>query len=69
MVMMNRDMRRIASNAVSLDGIRLGRYVVELSGQLVMAYYPLTCELAFTEWTAEPIDLFTDNAGCIRINQ
>lgn len=66
--MMNNGIRKIASNSVSLDGIRLGRYVVELSGQIVMAYYPLTCELPFTEWTTEPIEMFTDGAGCIRIN-
>lgn len=66
--MKNEGMRKIASNSVSLDGIKLGRYVVEIMDGCVMAYYPLICELPFTEWTLEPIDMYTDSAGCVHVD-
>ncbi len=59
--------RRIASNNVLLDGKRLGRYVVVLNGDSVEDYFQLTHEIPFTEWIMEPIVLYTDSLGKIRI--
>lgn len=61
--------RNIASNTVMLDGRNLGRYVVMLDGDVVDSFFPLTCELPFTEWLSEPILLYTDFAGVIRMQR
>lgn len=58
--------RKIASNTVILDGDRLGRYVVVLSGDKVEDFFPLKDELPFTEWIMEPIILYTDSFGVVR---
>ena len=57
--------RRIVSNGVSLDGKELGRYVVELRDDEVVDYYPLTCELPFTEWLPTSVKLVRENGRII----
>ena len=52
-----------------IDGRNLGRYVVVLDGDVVDSFFPLTCELPFTEWLLEPILLYTDFAGVIRMQR
>lgn len=58
--------RRIASNRVSLDGVLLGRYAVELLGDRVARFYPLTEELPFTEWLPGMVEIITGADGVRR---
>ena len=61
--------RNIASNTVMIDGRNLGRYVVVLDGDVVDSFFPLTCELPFTEWrfcsiqTLQVLSVCSDNVN------
>lgn len=58
----------IASNEVYIDGSCIGRYVVNLYGNLVVGYEPLMCERSFTEWICEPIKIYLDSTGSLRVD-
>lgn len=60
-------MRRVSSGQVYLDGKLLGRYVVEITGDTVVGFYPLFNELPFTEWLQMPIVLYTDLDGVVKV--
>ena len=58
---------RKASNNVYIDNANCGRLVVEVVGEVVLKYYPLTEETANTEWVEQPIHLRTNNIGKLLI--
>ena len=60
--------RRIASNEVTTpEGQILTRYVVELAeDSTVCDLYPLTQEMAFTEWMQGRLEVRNEN-GCRRV--
>ena len=60
--------RRIASNVVTTpEGQCLTRYVVELAeDSTVCDLYPLTQEMAFTEWMQGRLEIRDEN-GCRRV--
>ena len=60
--------RRIASNVVTTpEGQSLTRYVVELAeDSTVCDLYPLTQEMAFTEWMQGRLEIRDEN-GCRRV--
>ena len=60
--------RRIASNVVTTpEGQSLTRYVVELGeDSTVCDLYPLTQEMAFTEWMQGRLEIRDEN-GCRRV--
>ena len=58
--------RRIASNKVFLNNELIGRNVVETRGKEVIRFFPLTEELASTEWTTREIHII-NIGGCLTI--
>lgn len=48
-------MRRVAVSRLIVDGQTLRNQVIEMQDGRLLRYYPLTEELAFTEWRRETI--------------
>lgn len=59
-------LRRIAANRIILDDKQLTQCVIEIEGDIVKSYYPLTDELPFTEWLGGTITLTKYKDGTIR---
>ena len=61
-------LRRIAANEVMTpEGQSLTRYVVEVAQDgTVCDLYPLTQEMAFTEWMQGSLEIKKEN-GCMRV--
>lgn len=59
-------LRRIAANRIILDDKQLKQHVIEIEGDIVKSYYPLSDELPFTEWLGGTITLTTGKDGAIR---
>lgn len=63
---MEKQIRRVASNEITIEGKTLRQYVVEIVDHRVVDYYSFQEELPFTEWLAGKIELRKDKNGFLQ---
>ena len=63
---MEKQIRRVASNEITIEGETLRQYVVEIVDHRVVDYYSFQEELPFTEWLAGKIELRKDKNGFLQ---
>ena len=63
---MEKLIRRVASNEITVEGKTLRQYVVEIVDHRVVDYYSFQEELPFTEWLAGKIELRKDKNGFLQ---
>ena len=63
---MEKLIRRVASNEITVEGKTLRQYVVEIVDHRVVDYYSFQEELPFTEWLAGKIELRKDENGFLQ---
>jgi len=63
---MEKQIRRVASNEITIEGKTLRQYVVEIVDHRVVDYYSFQEELPFTEWLAGKIELRKDINGFLQ---
>jgi hypothetical protein len=63
---MEKLIRRVASNEITVEGKTLRQYVVEIVDHRVVDYYCFQEELPFTEWLEGKIELRKDENGFLQ---
>ena len=63
---MEKQIRRVASNEIVVEGKTLRQYVVEIVDHQVVDYYSFKEELPFTEWLQGKIELRKDENGFLQ---
>ena len=63
---MEKQIRRVASNEITIEGETLRQYVVEIVDHRVVDYYSFQEELPFTEWLEGKIELRKDENGFLQ---